>query len=110
MYIHYIHIYIYMYAYIMNVYISSSLSSGCPKHSRPSQLCVGSIISRDICVGSSISRDMCRDTHSQELKTSKLKIDTLLKRSRCRGVGERRQRIRHDTSNRLIEALSSGSY
>jgi hypothetical protein len=41
----------------------------------------------------------------QELKTSKLKIDALLKLSRCKGVGERQLRIRHDTSNRLIEAL-----
>ena len=43
---------------------------------------------------------------SQAVKASQLKFDALLERSRCRGVGERQQKIRHNTSNRTIEALS----
>ena len=42
------------------------------------------------------------------MKASKLKIDALLEWSRCRGVGEWQQRIRHeshDTSNGPIEVL-----
>ena len=43
--------------------------------------------------------EMCYISSSQTVKDSRLKIDALLERSRCRGVGERQQWIRHDTSN-----------